>query len=118
VAAAQGTAFADAFNAGLQAQLPPCVLYYDTASLLRSVVNNPAAYGFTNATDACYDTTNSTLCGDPNNYVFFDDFHPSAATHAILARGFEATAAVPEPTTILVLGGGFGILVLWRRRYC
>ena len=114
IAAAQGTAFSAAFNAGLQTLLPSDVMYYDTAALMRAVVSNPAAYGFTNATDACFDGTN--LCGDPNSYVFFDDFHPTTATHAIVAREFEAAAAVPEPSTILTFGTGLGILVLWRRR--
>jgi phospholipase/lecithinase/hemolysin len=111
VTAAQGTAFADAFNVGLQAQLPSDVIYYDTASLLRSVVANPGAYGFTNATDAYL----ASPSGDPNTYVFYDDFHPTTATHAILAQGFEA-ATVPEPDTILLLGVGLGCLVIWQRR--
>jgi phospholipase/lecithinase/hemolysin len=57
-AAAQGTAFTDAFNTGFQAMLPSDVLYFDTAALMRSVVSNPADYRFTNATDACFDGTN------------------------------------------------------------
>jgi cholinesterase len=111
VTAAQGTAFADAFNAGLQAQLPSDVIYFDTASLLRSVVANPGAYGFTNATDAYL----ASPSGDPNTYVFYDDFHPTTAIDAILAQGFE-TAAVPEPATILLLGVGLGCLAIWQRR--
>jgi phospholipase/lecithinase/hemolysin len=102
--AAQASAFTDGFNTALLAALPPDVMYYDTASLLRSVVANPAAYGFTNATDACFDGINE--CADPPKYVFFDNFHPTTATHAILASEFLATTAVPEPTTILLLGLG------------
>jgi len=110
--AAWGTALTDAFNAALQAQLPDCVLYYDTAALFRDLVNNPAAYGFTNATDYYL----NALSGDPNGYVFFDDFHPTTAAHALLAREFAAAAAVPEPTTILMVGMGIGALVILRRR--
>jgi cholinesterase len=113
LAAAQGTAFAEAFNAGLQALLPSDVLYFDTASLMRAVVSNPAAYGFTNATDACFDGT--SLCGDPGAYDFFDDFHPTTATHAILASNFAATV-VQEPATILLLCAGFGCLAVLQRR--
>jgi cholinesterase len=118
-AAAGGSAITDAFNAGLQAELPPGVLYYDTAGLLRSVVNNPAAYGFTNATEAYYLPTreNPFGPGDPNDYIFFDDFHPSAATHAIIAREFLQATAVPEPSTIIILGSGFTLLLFRRRRH-
>jgi len=112
-AAAYGTAFAGAFNAGLQALLPSDVLYYDTASWMRSVVTDPAAYGLTNVTDA-YLLTGSGE--DPNGYLFYDDFHPTTAAHAILAREFEATVAVPEPATIILVSAGLGGLVFWQRR--
>jgi cholinesterase len=102
--AVQASAFSDAFNTALLAALPPDVMYYDTASLLRSIVANPAAYGFTNVTTACFDGI--FPCADPQNYVFFDSFHPTTATHAILASEFMATTAVPEPTTMFLLGLG------------
>ena len=111
VGAAFGTYLTDAFNASLQAQLPPDVLYYDTAGLLRAVVANPAAYGFANATDYYL----HTMTGDPNDYVFYDDFHPTTATHAILAREFEA-ATVPEPATVVFLGAGGAVLLFLNRR--
>jgi uncharacterized protein YhjY with autotransporter beta-barrel domain len=34
--------------------------------------------------------------GDPNNYVFFDDIHPTAKTHALLANAITETLN-PEP---------------------
>ncbi|OPY84297.1 MAG: Phosphatidylcholine-sterol acyltransferase precursor [Syntrophus sp. PtaU1.Bin208] len=111
--AALGAAITDAFNAGLQAMLPSDVLYYDTAALMRSVVDNPGAYGFTNVTDACFD--GSTVCGDPSTYLFFDDFHPTTATHEILGRDFAATV-VPLPSTIILFCSGFGCLAVLRRR--
>ncbi len=113
VIAAQGTAFTDAFNAGLQAELPPGVLYYDTAGLLRSVVHNPTAYGFTNATDYYLRIPRTD---DPNDYVFYDDFHPTTAVHTLLAREFQEVTAVPEPSAIVILGSGFALLLLRRRR--
>lgn len=97
--AAFGSLFTDAFNAALEAALPSDVLYFDTAELLRSVYNNPADYGLTDVMDPCFDGTN--LCGSPAQYLYFDDFHPTTAADAILARAFAA--AVPEPGTLTLV---------------
>ncbi len=111
--AAQGTAFAGAFNLQLQALLPTDVLYVDTAALLRSVVANPSAYGLVNATDACF--TGAAVCANPGDYVFFDSFHPTTATHRILASEFGLALGIPEPSTIFLLGVGlFGTRLLRR----
>src|ERR1019366_719593 len=42
-AAPQGSAITDAYNAALRSSLPSGVLFYDTATLLRSIVANPGA---------------------------------------------------------------------------
>lgn len=109
--AAGATAFADEFNAQLAASLAalsPDIVFYDTAALFRSVVANPAAYGFSNVSDYCFDLA---PC---DGYLFFDDFHPTTAAHALLASEF--TRAVPEPATLTLFA--FALLALGRsRRY-
>ncbi len=112
IAAAGGTAITNAFNSALQAELPPGVIYYDTAALLRAVIADPTAYGFLNATD--YYLHVST--GNPNDYVFYDDFHPTTATHALIAREFLEATAVPEPSTLIIVGSGFALLLFRRKR--
>jgi cholinesterase len=115
VAAAQASAISDYFNLQLMAALPPGVLFFDTASLLRTVVNNPGAYGLTNVTDACFDPANAgPVCATPDQYLFFDDLHPSARGHQILAESLAATA-VPEPATFAVSGFVLGALLTLRR---
>jgi cholinesterase len=100
--AAEGTAFTNAFNFALQAFLPADVLYFDTASLFRSVVADPTAFGFANVTEPCFDKV-ATVCANPGEYLFFDDFHPTTATHALLAGRFAAAVGVPEPGTVALM---------------
>jgi phospholipase/lecithinase/hemolysin len=112
VAAAQASAATDAFNQALQSGLPPGVFFYDTAALVRSMVANPAAYGFTNVTDPCFNGT--TVCANPSQYLFFDGFHPTTATNAFAAQGFLATVT-PEPSTFGLIFGGLFVVALKKR---
>jgi phospholipase/lecithinase/hemolysin len=109
LAAAQASAYTDAFNAALVASLPVGVKYFDTASLLRSISENPAAYELTNVTSPCFDGT--TVCADASQYLFFDDFHPTTRVHSIVAQGFAST--VPEPGSLILLAAGLG--AVWLR---
>jgi phospholipase/lecithinase/hemolysin len=110
------TAYAAAFNSLLQGSLPAGATYVDTFNLLRSINSDPAAYGFTDVTDPCLNTTAMTLCSNPTQYLFWDGFHPTTTADAILANEFAA-AATPEPTSILLLGSGLsGLAVVVRQR--
>ena len=111
--AAEGSALSAAFNAELTAELPAGVAYYDTASLIRAMVANPAAYSFTDVTDPCYNGT--TVCSNPSQYLFFDSFHPTTAADAFAADGFLA-ALVPEPSTFALIAGGLILCGIIRKR--
>jgi outer membrane lipase/esterase len=69
----------------------------DLFTLLTQVQANPASFGFANATMACFVPPNingsgnpSSLCStDPavqNTYVFWDLFHPTAGTGAVMSQ--------------------------------
>ena len=88
--------------------------YLDTFGLENAAVANPAAYGFTNVTDPCFDAVAMTVCANPDEYLFWDDFHPTAAGHQLLADA--ALAAIPEPAGLGLLGLGFALIGLGRRR--
>jgi len=113
VTAAQYSAITDGFNALLLNGLPSGVHYFDTASLLRSMVADPAAYGFTNVTSPCL--VGVTVCANPDEYLFWDDFHPTTATHAFVASGF-AKEVVPEPSTLVLLTTAFALCTISRKR--
>jgi phospholipase/lecithinase/hemolysin len=107
------TAYAQAFNALLLSTLPSGVTYADTFNLSQEISKNPGDFGFTNSTDPCFN--GSSVCANPNQYLFWDGFHPTTAADAILANQF-ATAVTPEPSSIVLIGTGIsGLMVLVRK---
>lgn len=114
---AAASALSAYFNMRLKASLPAGVVFFDTSALMRTVIDNPGAYGFNNVTDACLDTAAPSLCSNPGRYLFWDDIHPSGRGHEILAAQLAA-AAVPEPATFALTACvlAFGWAGLSRRR--
>ncbi len=109
----QLTAISTTFNTQLQQLLPAGVIYIDPAIILQEIVANPAAYNLTNVTDAC---SYSALCADPDQYLFWDAFHPTAKADGIFAADFAAAlTAVPEPScAFLLLTGGLLSCLFFR----
>lgn len=91
----------------------------DTFDLLDRVAQNPAQYHLTNVTDPCWtgnltNPSSGTLCAQPDQYLFWDGEHPTAAGHRILA-GLVRAALVPEPGSAAMLLTGLFILMLLAR---
>ena len=111
---AGATAMSLYFNHELTTLLPNGVIYFNTFNFMHQVVANPGGYGFTDVQDPCFN--GKTVCSDPNQYLFWDGFHPTTAADAILAAQFEK-AVTPEPSTFLMLGTGLvGIAGVLRRK--
>jgi outer membrane lipase/esterase len=127
---AEANALAADFNAALASDLDtldasaPGIKDYrlDVAGLFANLVANPSAYGLTNVTDPAApgltigDTTYDTSLEvpNPNQYLFWDSFHPTAKGNVLL--GQAALALVPEPATLTLLAFCAGGVLLKRRR--
>lgn len=80
----------------------------DVYSLVNQALNNPTSLGFT-STDSCVTPPPLlapppyTICSNQDQYLVWDDIHPTTAAHrqiANLALSTVQPEAVPEPTTI------------------
>jgi phospholipase/lecithinase/hemolysin len=80
---------------GLQAGNPALTVYrLDIAGLVSQALATPQAFGLTNVTspaapglepgDTSYDT--SLIAANPNQYLFWDELHPTAWVHAVLGQ--------------------------------
>ena len=71
------------------------IIRFDTFAFLREVVGNPAMFGLTNVTAACYSgfvapaLPTDTVCDNPETYLFWDNEHPTTVFHAAFASNIR-----------------------------
>ncbi len=89
---------------GLESGNPALSVFgFDVAALFNEAIADPQAFGLTNVTDAAapglqpgassYDT--NQIAPNANEYLFWDDLHPTAAVHAILSQRALVVLATP-----------------------
>ena len=115
--AAVATAIASAYNAGIEqalqglASVPDLdIIQFSSFDLMQEIVADPGAAGFTNAEAPCLvnffvlppPTGPVSECGNPQDYLFWDEFHLSAAGHQVLEQGILAAIPVPGPVFLMV----------------
>jgi thermolabile hemolysin len=61
----------------------------DANSLYREAITNPTKFGFTQVTSPCL--TDTKTCQNPNQFLFWDELHPSTAGHRFLADSIALT---------------------------
>ncbi|WP_392531841.1 SGNH/GDSL hydrolase family protein [Nostoc sp. C117] len=75
---------------------------FDENSLANRIIANKEEFGFTNVTDPCLQFNSPTtfkICNNPDEYLFWDENHPTTRGHRVLAGA--VLVAVPESSTML-----------------
>ena len=108
-----GSQIAQSMNGALATRLVQevGVRTFDVYGLMTSVAANPAAFGISNATDACGAAVNAISCATA---LFWDGIHPSAFGQSLVAQQFAL--AVPEPSEVAMMLAGLLVIVGAARR--
>jgi phospholipase/lecithinase/hemolysin len=97
-------------------------------SAIQTIVSHPRYFGFTNVTGPCISgnfESPGSECANPDQYLFWDSEHPTAAGHALTAdlayavlTGAPDPIAAPEVSTWAMMLIGFSGLAFagWRAR--
>jgi len=113
--AASGAAsfISGAYNSALSAALAGSgAQVFDLFGLVGSYVANPAAFGFTNVTQACGFAGNGC---DASTALFWDGIHPTAYAQSLVAGAM--LTAVPEAGTVwMFMAGLLAFGVMMKRR--
>ena len=92
-------------NAGLQGLAQSRGVSIDVMplySLTEEIVANPARFGISNVTDPAWtgnftDPNSGTLAADPNSHLFWDEYHPTAAVHQLIADDAASIVTTGTP---------------------
>jgi outer membrane lipase/esterase len=106
------TPLTNLFNSTLSAALAQSglqLIFVDTNKLFNEIISNPAAFGFTNVTQAACTTASSLFCTSatlvaPNaaqTYLYADGSHPTPASHAIMAAVVASMIEGPSQISTL-----------------
>jgi phospholipase/lecithinase/hemolysin len=104
-----GTLLSNLFNASLQATLDTIrprsgtnIIVTDLFTRSEAIARDPAQFGFTNITSPFLNGLTPTPApADPDQFFFWDIFHPTTRAHGLLAETFRSTtvAAIKDNLT-------------------
>lgn len=88
------------------------IFEFDTFALFETLLSQPDAFGLTNTENNVLQP-DITLIGDPDEFLFWDNLHPTARAHEILGDAVYA-AFIPAPSTAALIT--LGLMAVPRRR--
>ena len=120
----------------LKANSAANIIPLDIGGLIDDAVDSPKSFGFANVTESCLSDFVSILdfgtpCENPDEFLFWDDVHPTAQAHSLVAQfAFDTLAdskpgnppkdpqSVPEPASaVALIFIGSGLLLQRKRRF-
>ncbi|WP_322668211.1 SGNH/GDSL hydrolase family protein [Nostoc sp. DedQUE09] len=86
------------------------IVVLDANTLYRDAIANPAAFNFTNVVSPCLSGVGDAsrrhrICSNPDQFLFWDGIHPTAAAHRIIGETAFSTiqkAGMINPSLIMV----------------
>ncbi len=94
----------------------------DANSLFREIVSEPSQFGLTNIDNSCLLNFQpgfmfNGVCDNPDEFLFWDNIHPTSAVHDLVAQRAIDTLPhqerVPEPSSIWGLLGLISLILPW-----
>ena len=70
------------------------IIQADLQGFLDIAIKNPEDFGLINVTEACSDTR--SVCANPEQFLFFDNVHPTAVGHFFLAQFVDALLSTDD----------------------
>lgn len=71
------------------------IIPLDINALFNEVIDQPDRYGLTNINYPCFDQQAGTICPNPDEYLFWDNVHPTDRGHQFIAEYTDAVLNAP-----------------------
>ena len=114
--------FNHTLSSGLSTLSGAMIMELDVFAILSGIGADPAAFGLVNTTEVCFEGSlgvggAGAVCSNPDEYLFWDGIHPTAAGHQLMgAVALETVSPVPVPGAIWLFSSALLALGVKARR--